>query len=201
MSNIHQLLSYINFVSHIGGLPRRGRSRGSRVQNYQESTDSELDIFDNPSNVLEVDPGLEEMQGTVKRLYNQHTHNLKEFETKLETVGSIRHRNLVSLHGYVFTPYGNLLFYDYMPNGSLWDLLHGSSKVKLDWETHLRIVVGAPERLAYLHHDCNPRIVHRDVKSSNILLDENFEAHLSDFGTAKCISAARTHTSTYVLGI
>ncbi|XP_057733666.1 LRR receptor-like serine/threonine-protein kinase ERL1 isoform X1 [Arachis stenosperma] len=136
----------------------------------------------------------------VKRLYNQHPHNLQEFETELETIGSIRHRNLVTLHGYALTPYGNLLFYDYMANGSLWDLLHGPLKVKLDWETRLRIAVGAAEGLAYLHHDCNPRIVHRDIKSSNILLDENFEAHLSDFGTAKSISSARTHTSTYVLG-
>ncbi|XP_047167133.1 LRR receptor-like serine/threonine-protein kinase ERL1 [Vigna umbellata] len=136
----------------------------------------------------------------IKRLYNQHPHNLREFETELETVGSIRHRNLVTLHGYALTPDGNLLFYDYMANGSLWDLLHGPSKVKLDWETRLRIAVGAAEGLAYLHHDCNPRIVHRDIKSSNILLDENFEAHLSDFGTAKCISTSRTHASTYVLG-
>ncbi|KAG5077787.1 hypothetical protein JHK82_056482 [Glycine max] len=136
----------------------------------------------------------------IKRLYNQQAHNLREFETELETVGSIRHRNLVTLHGYALTPYGNLLFYDYMANGSLWDLLHGPLKVKLDWETRLRIAVGAAEGLAYLHHDCNPRIVHRDIKSSNILLDETFEAHLSDFGTAKCISTTRTHASTYVLG-
>ncbi|XP_059629437.1 LRR receptor-like serine/threonine-protein kinase ERL1 isoform X2 [Cornus florida] len=137
----------------------------------------------------------------VKRLYTQYQHNLRDFETELETIGSIRHRNLVSLHGYALSHLGNLLFYDYMENGSLWDLLHGpSKKVKLDWETRLKIAVGAAQGLAYLHHDCNPRIVHRDVKSSNILLDENFEAHLSDFGIAKCIPSAKTHASTYVLG-
>ncbi|KAI0500771.1 hypothetical protein KFK09_018988 [Dendrobium nobile] len=137
----------------------------------------------------------------IKRLYSQYPHNLREFETELETIGSIRHRNLVSLHGYSLSPHGNLLFYDYMQNGSLWDLLHGpSKKVKLDWDTRLKISVGAAQGLAYLHHDCNPRIIHRDVKSSNILLDENFEAHLSDFGIAKCIPSAKTHASTYVLG-
>ena len=61
----------------------------------------------------------------IKRLYNQYPHNLREFETELETIGSIRHRNIVSLHGYALSPTGNLLFYDYMENGSLWDLLHG----------------------------------------------------------------------------
>ncbi|KAK6926339.1 Leucine-rich repeat [Dillenia turbinata] len=137
----------------------------------------------------------------IKRLYNEYHHNLREFETELETIGSIKHRNLVSLHGYSLSPLGNLLFYDYMENGSLWDLLHGpSKKVKLDWEARLRIAVGAAQGLSYLHHDCNPRIIHRDVKSSNILLDENFEAHLSDFGIAKCISSAKSHASTYVLG-
>ncbi|AQL02352.1 Putative leucine-rich repeat receptor-like protein kinase family protein [Zea mays] len=137
----------------------------------------------------------------VKRLYSQYNHSLREFETELETIGSIRHRNLVSLHGFSLSPHGNLLFYDYMENGSLWDLLHGpSKKVKLDWDTRLRIAVGAAQGLAYLHHDCNPRIVHRDVKSSNILLDGSFEAHLSDFGIAKCVPAAKSHASTYVLG-
>nr|DAD33775.1 TPA_asm: hypothetical protein HUJ06_012626 [Nelumbo nucifera] len=138
----------------------------------------------------------------IKRLYTQYPHNFREFETELETIGSIKHRNLVSLHGYSLSPHGNLLFYDYMENGSLWDLLHAgpSKKVKLDWDTRLKIAVGAAQGLAYLHHDCNPRIIHRDVKSSNILLDENFEAHLSDFGIAKCISSAKTHASTFVMG-
>lgn len=75
-----------------------------------------------------------------------------------------------------------------------------SKKVKLDWDTRLKIAVGAGQGLAYLHHDCNPRIIHRDVKSSNILLDENFEAHLSDFGIAKTISSTKSHASTYVMG-
>lgn len=61
----------------------------------------------------------------IKRLYKQYPHNLREFEAELETIGSIRHRNIVSLHGYALSPNGNLLFYDYMENGSLWDLLHG----------------------------------------------------------------------------
>ncbi|XP_077234412.1 uncharacterized protein LOC143876595 [Tasmannia lanceolata] len=137
----------------------------------------------------------------IKKLYTHYPHNLREFETELQTIGSIKHRNLVSLLGYSLSPHGNLIFYDYMENGSLWDLLHGQSKkVKLDWDTRLRIAIGAAQGLAYLHHDCNPRIIHRDVKSSNILLDDDFEPHLSDFGIAKCIPSAKTHASTYVMG-
>ncbi|KAJ3695576.1 hypothetical protein LUZ60_000953 [Juncus effusus] len=137
----------------------------------------------------------------VKRLYAHYSSSLKEFETELETVGSIKHRNLVSLQGYSLSPVGNLLFYDYMENGSLWDILHGpSKKKKLDWHERLRIALGAANGLAYLHHDCSPRIIHRDVKSSNILLDNDYEAHLTDFGIAKSLCVSKTHTSTYVMG-
>ncbi|KAJ3699158.1 hypothetical protein LUZ61_002863 [Rhynchospora tenuis] len=137
----------------------------------------------------------------IKRLYAHYPQSIKEFETELETVGSIKHRNLVSLQGYSLSPAGNLLFYDYMENGSLWDLLHGpSKKKKLDWESRLKIALGAAQGLAYLHHDCSPRIIHRDVKSSNILLDKDYEAHLTDFGIAKSLCVSKTHTSTYVMG-
>ncbi|KAK3027502.1 hypothetical protein RJ639_040217 [Escallonia herrerae] len=137
----------------------------------------------------------------VKKLYSHYPQCLKEFETELETVGSIKHRNLVSLQGYSLSPSGNLLFYDYMENGSLWDVLHGPvKKEKLDWNTRLRIALGAAQGLAYLHHDCSPRIIHRDVKSSNILLDKDYEAHLTDFGIAKSLCTSKSHTSTYIMG-
>ncbi|KAI5393545.1 LRR receptor-like serine/threonine-protein kinase ERECTA isoform X1 [Lathyrus oleraceus] len=137
----------------------------------------------------------------IKRLYSHYPQYLKEFETELGTVGSIKHRNLVSLQGYSLSPYGHLLFYDYMENGSLWDLLHGQSKKKkLDWNLRLKIALGAAQGLAYLHHDCSPRIIHRDVKSSNILLDADFEPHLTDFGIAKSLCPTKSHTSTYIMG-
>ncbi|KAG8077024.1 hypothetical protein GUJ93_ZPchr0006g44884 [Zizania palustris] len=138
----------------------------------------------------------------IKKLYAHYPQSLKEFETELETVGSIKHRNLVSLQGYSLSPVGNLLFYDYMENGSLWDILHEgpTKKKKLDWETRLQIALGAAQGLAYLHHDCSPRIIHRDVKSKNILLDKDYETHLTDFGIAKSLCVSKTHTSTYVMG-
>ncbi|XP_024022681.1 LRR receptor-like serine/threonine-protein kinase ERECTA [Morus notabilis] len=137
----------------------------------------------------------------IKRLYSHYPQCLKEFETELGTVGSIKHRNLVSLQGYSLSPTGNLLFYDYMENGSLWDLLHGpTKKKKLDWDTRLKIALGAAQGLSYLHHDCSPRIIHRDIKSSNILLDKDFEAHLTDFGIAKSLCISKSYTSTYIMG-
>ncbi|PPD98906.1 hypothetical protein GOBAR_DD04068 [Gossypium barbadense] len=126
----------------------------------------------------------------IKRLYSQYPQCLKEFETELETVGGIKHRNLVCLQGYSFSPSGNLLFYDYMENGSLWDLLHVSTKKKkLGWDMRLRIALGAAQG-----------IIHRDVKSSNILLDKDFEAHITDFGIAKSLCISKSHTSTYIMG-
>ncbi|XP_018492996.2 LRR receptor-like serine/threonine-protein kinase ERECTA isoform X3 [Raphanus sativus] len=140
----------------------------------------------------------------IKRLYSHNNpQSVKHFETELEMLSSIKHRNLVSLQAYSLSPLGSLLFYDYMDNGSLWDLLHGPAtkkKTLLDWDARLKIAYGAAQGLAYLHHDCSPRIIHRDVKSSNILLDKDLEARLTDFGIAKSLCVSKSHTSTYIMG-
>ncbi|GMH15822.1 hypothetical protein Nepgr_017663 [Nepenthes gracilis] len=124
-------------------------------------------------------------------------HNDK-FEAEVETLGKIRHKNIVRLWCCCVTRDSRLIVYEYMPNGSLGDILHGgggcgggSSKGGLlDWPTRFRIALDAAEGLSYLHHDCVPPIVHRDVKSNNILLDGNFRARVADFGVAKAIDAA-----------
>lgn len=88
----------------------------------------------------------------------------------------------------------SLFFFFFFPSS-------GSTKKKrLDWETRLNIALGAAQGLAYVHHDCSPRIIHGDMKSSNILLDKEYGAHLTDFGIAKSLCISKTHTSTCVMG-
>ncbi|XP_021855878.1 LRR receptor-like serine/threonine-protein kinase FEI 2 isoform X2 [Spinacia oleracea] len=121
------------------------------------------------------------------------------FERELEILGSIKHRFLVNLRGYCNSPLSKLLIYDYLPGGSLDEALHEKSEL-LDWDTRLNVILGAAKGLAYLHHDCSPRIIHRDIKSSNILLDANFEARVSDFGLAKLLEDEESHITTIVAG-
>ncbi|RZC50885.1 hypothetical protein C5167_019311 [Papaver somniferum] len=109
------------------------------------------------------------------------------FEAEVETLGKIRHKNIVRLWCCCTSKDCKLLVYEYMPNGSLGDLLHGSKGGLLDWPTRYKIAVDAAEGLSYLHHDCVPAIVHRDVKSNNILLDGEFGAKVADFGVAKFV--------------
>ncbi|KAL2476470.1 Receptor-like serine/threonine-protein kinase [Abeliophyllum distichum] len=117
-------------------------------------------------------------------------------------MGDIKHRNIVSLYGYYTAPQYNLLIYELMPNGSLDSLLHGKSlnRMVLDWPSRYKIAVGTARGISYLHHDCIPHIIHRDIKSSNILLDQNLEARVSDFGLATLMEPDKTHVSTLVAG-
>ncbi|XP_047971187.1 LRR receptor-like serine/threonine-protein kinase FEI 1 [Salvia hispanica] len=121
------------------------------------------------------------------------------FERELEILGSIKHKYLVNLRGYCNSPTSKLLIYDFLSGGSLDEALHERAD-QLDWEVRLNIIMGAAKGLAYLHHDCSPRIIHRDIKSSNILLDGNFDARVSDFGLAKLLEDEESHITTIVAG-
>ncbi|KAK9052276.1 hypothetical protein SSX86_028905 [Deinandra increscens subsp. villosa] len=123
----------------------------------------------------------------------------REFSTEVEVISRIHHRYLVSLVGYCISENKRLLVYEYVPNNTLYFHLH-VSEVVLDWPTRVKVASGAARGIAYLHEDCHPRIIHRDIKSSNILLDKNFEARVSDFGLARLAADMHTHVTTRVMG-
>ncbi|KAL3025049.1 hypothetical protein AAZX31_04G159000 [Glycine max] len=136
----------------------------------------------------------------VKRIDRSREGSDQGFERELEILGSIKHINLVNLRGYCSLPSTKLLIYDYLAMGSLDDLLHENTEQSLNWSTRLKIALGSARGLAYLHHDCCPKVVHRDIKSSNILLDENMEPRVSDFGLAKLLVDEDAHVTTVVAG-
>ncbi|KAL3696436.1 hypothetical protein R1sor_010512 [Riccia sorocarpa] len=162
----------------------------------------------------------------IKRL-QVTSHTDKQFKSEMETLGRLKHRNLVPLLGYCIAGPERLLVYKHMPNGSLQEHLRGSSKVEqysdsgdaekglsnsgtgpleilvpkiLDWETRLKIAVGIARGIAWLHHSCNPRVIHRNISPSSVLLDEEFEPKITDFGLARLMNPVDTHVSTFVNG-
>lgn len=137
----------------------------------------------------------------VKKLSKETAEHDRGFERELEAMGDIKHRNIVTLYGYYPAPNYNLLIYELMPNGSLDTLLHGKTMdTVLSWDARYKIAVSAARGISYLHHDCIPHIIHRDIKCSNILLDENMDARVSDFGLATLMEQDKTHVSTLVAG-
>ncbi|XP_073055066.1 proline-rich receptor-like protein kinase PERK9 [Primulina eburnea] len=136
----------------------------------------------------------------VKQLKIGGRQGEREFKSEVEIISRIHHRHLVSLVGYCISEDRRLLVYEYVPNNTLHFHLRGRGSPVMNWATRVKIAVGAARGIAYLNEDCQPRIIHRDIKSSNILLDHNFEARVSDFGLAKLAMDANTHITTCVMG-
>ncbi|CAH8386932.1 unnamed protein product [Eruca vesicaria subsp. sativa] len=124
----------------------------------------------------------------------------REFTAEVEIISRVHHRHLVSLVGYCISDQHRLLIYEYVANQTLEHHLHGKGRPVLEWSKRVRIAIGSAKGLAYLHEDCHPKIIHRDIKSANILLDDEYEAQVADFGLARLNDTTQTHVSTRVMG-
>nr|TKW06575.1 hypothetical protein SEVIR_7G248700v2 [Setaria viridis] len=136
----------------------------------------------------------------VKLLSETSRQGKKQFITEIETISQVQHRNLVKLYGCCLEGNNPLLVYEYLDNGSLDKALFGNGRLNLDWPTRFEICLGIARGLAYLHEESSIRVVHRDIKASNVLLDANLNSKISDFGLAKLYDDKNTHISTKVAG-
>ncbi|XP_039116940.1 LRR receptor-like serine/threonine-protein kinase RPK2 [Dioscorea cayenensis subsp. rotundata] len=136
----------------------------------------------------------------IKRLSIGRFQGAQQFHAEIKTLGRWRHPNLVTLIGYHVNEAEMFLIYNYLPGGNLERFIHERYKRPVDWRMLHKIALDVARALAYLHDHCVPRILHRDVKPSNILLDNDFNAYLSDFGLARLLGNSETHATTGVAG-
>ncbi|XP_026454206.1 probable leucine-rich repeat receptor-like protein kinase At5g49770 isoform X1 [Papaver somniferum] len=121
----------------------------------------------------------------IKRSQPGSSQGRNEFTTEVELLSRVHHKNLVGLVGFCFEDKEQMLVYEFVPNGTLKGSLTGKSGIRLDWNRRLRVALGAAKGLSYLHDLANPPIIHRDIKTNNILLDERLNAKVADFGLSK----------------
>ncbi|MBA0637864.1 hypothetical protein Godav_024948 [Gossypium davidsonii] len=143
------------------------------------------------------------LEVAVKRVYSGSRQGMREFVAEITSMGRLRHRNLVHLHGWCRKQNELLLVYDYFPNGSLDKLLYEDGPLKgknLTWDQRYKILTGIAHALLYLHENCNQRVVHRDVKPSNVLIDEDLNAKLGDFGLARTYEHNNDPQTTHIVG-
>ncbi|PWA57760.1 protein kinase superfamily protein [Artemisia annua] len=138
----------------------------------------------------------------VKNLPNNRGQAEREFKVEVEAIGRVRHKNLVRLLGYCVEGAHRILVYEYVNNGNLEQWLHGDvgPTSPLTWEIRMNIILGMAKGLTYLHEGLEPKVVHRDIKSSNILLDRQWNPKVSDFGLAKLLGSESSYVTTRVMG-
>ncbi|XP_078430432.1 protein kinase superfamily protein [Wolffia australiana] len=138
----------------------------------------------------------------VKNLLDNRGQAEKEFKVEVEAIGKVRHKNLVGLIGYCAEGRQRMLVYEFVENGNLEQWLHGDVRPvsPLTWDIRMKIATGTAKGIAYLHEGLEPKVVHRDVKSSNILLDKKWNPKVSDFGLAKLLGSGSSYVTTRVMG-
>ncbi|XP_050886163.1 MDIS1-interacting receptor like kinase 2 isoform X2 [Lathyrus oleraceus] len=138
----------------------------------------------------------------VKKLHslqNGEISNLKAFASEIKALTEIRHRNIVKLYGYCSHPLHSFLVYEFLENGSVDKILKDDEQAtRFDWNRRVNVIKDVANALCYMHYDCSPPIVHRDISSKNVILDLEYVAHVSDFGTAKFLNPDSSNWTSFV---
>lgn len=143
------------------------------------------------------------LEVAIKRIAQDSRQGMREFVAEIASMGRLRHRNLVQLHGWCRRQNELHLVYDYVPNGSLDNLLFNNPQQKkklLTWEQRYKILIGIAQALLYLHEECDQMVVHRDVKPSNVLIDADLNVKLGDFGLARSYEHGLNPQTTHIVG-